>query len=46
VCGRNPLDHIFVDVDTKGLGQALGDFWAAKSGIAPLEFTGGSDQFP
>jgi len=45
VCGQNSADHIFVDVDTKGLGQVLRDLRAAKSGIAPLEFTDSSDQF-
>jgi hypothetical protein len=45
VCGQNSADHIFVDVEAKGLGQVLRDLRAAKSGIAPLEFTNGSDQF-
>jgi hypothetical protein len=45
VCGQNPPNHIFVEVDVKGLGQVLGELRAAKSGIAPLEFTDGSDQF-
>src|SRR5450759_4957546 len=45
VCGQNSTHHIFVDVDAKGLGQVLRDLRAAKSGIAPLEFTDGSDQF-
>ncbi len=45
VCGQNSADHIFVEVDAKGLGQVLRDLRAAKSGIAPLEFTDGSDQF-
>jgi hypothetical protein len=44
VCGQNSTDHIFVDVDTKDLGQVLRDL-RAKSGVAPLEFTDGSDQF-
>ena len=45
VCCQNPTDHIFVDVDAKGLGQVLGDLRAAKAGIAPLDFTDGSNQF-
>jgi hypothetical protein len=45
VCGQHSADHIFVEVEAKGLGQVLGDLWAAKAGIAPLEFTDGSDQF-
>jgi hypothetical protein len=45
VCGQDSADHIFVEVDTKGLGQVLRDLWAAEAGIAPLEFTDGSDQF-
>src|SRR5664279_1060836 len=45
VCGQHSADHIFVEVEAKGLGQVLGDLWAAKSGIASLEFTDGSDQF-
>ena len=45
VCGQNSTDHIFVDVDTKGHAQMLRDLRAAKSGVAPLEFTDGSDQF-
>jgi len=45
VCGQNSADHIFVEVDTKGLGQVLRDLRAAESGIPPLEFTDGSDQF-
>jgi hypothetical protein len=43
VCGQNPPNHILVEVDAKGLGQVLGDLWAAKSGIAPLEFTDGTN---
>jgi hypothetical protein len=39
VRGQNSADHIFVEVEAKGLGQVLGDLWAAKSGVAPLEFT-------
>src|SRR5664279_704406 len=45
VSGQNSADHIFVKVEAKGLGQVLRDLWAAKSGIAPLEFTDGLDQF-
>jgi hypothetical protein len=45
VFGQHSADHIFVEVEAKGLGQMLGDLWAAKSGIAPFEFTDGSDQF-
>jgi hypothetical protein len=45
MCGQNSADHIFVDVHAKGLGQVLRDLRAAKSGIAPLEFTDGSGQF-
>src|SRR5664279_1154634 len=45
VCGQNSADHVFVDVEAKGLGQVLRDLRAAKSGIAPLEFTDDSDQF-
>src|ERR1035437_1347437 len=45
VCGQHSADHIFVEVEAKGLSQVLGDSWAAKSRIAPLEFTDGSDQF-
>ena len=45
MCGQHSADHIFVEVEAKGLGQVLGDLGAAKSGIAPLEFTDGSDQF-
>ena len=45
VRGQHSADHIFVEVEAKDLGQVLGDLWAAKSGIAPLEFTNGSDQF-
>jgi hypothetical protein len=41
----NSTHHIFVDVDTKGLGQVLRDLRAAESGVAPLESTDGSDQF-
>ena len=44
VCGQNPPDHIFVEVDAKGLGQVLRYLRAAESGIAPLEFTDGSDE--
>jgi hypothetical protein len=45
VCGQNSTDHIFVEVDTNGLGQVLRDLRAAKSGDAPFEFTDDSDQF-
>jgi len=45
VGGQNSADHIFVDVDAKSLGPVLRELRAAKSGIAPLEFTDGSDQF-
>ena len=45
VCGQNSTDHIFVDVDTKGLGQVLRDLRAAEAGVAPLDFTDGLDQF-
>src|SRR5664279_1460656 len=45
VCGQNSADHILVKFEAKGLGQVLGDLWAAKTGIALLEFTDGSDQF-
>jgi hypothetical protein len=45
VCGQHSADHIFVEVEAEGLGQVLGDLGAAKSGIAPLEFTDGSDHF-
>src|ERR1035437_2729378 len=45
VRGQNSADHIFVDVDTKGLGQVLRDLRAAKAAVAPLEFTDDSDQF-
>ncbi len=45
MCGQNSANHIFVKVDAKGLGQVLSDLWAAKLGIAPLEFTDGPDQF-
>jgi hypothetical protein len=45
VCGQNPPNHIFVEVEAKGLGQVLCDLWAAKTGIALFEFTDGSDQF-
>src|ERR1035437_1995267 len=45
VRGQNSADHIFIDVDTKGLGQLLRDLRAAKAGVAPLECTDGSDQF-
>ena len=44
-CCQNSADHIFVDLDAKGLGQVLCDLWAAKTGIALLEFTDGSDEF-
>ena len=42
---QNSADHIFVDLDAKGLGQVLCDLRAAKPGIAPFEFADGSDQF-
>jgi hypothetical protein len=45
VCGQNSADHIFVEVEAKGLAQMLRDLRATKSGIAPLEFTDGADQF-
>ena len=45
VCCQNSADHILVDIDAKGLGQVPGDLRAAKTGIALLEFTDGSDQF-
>jgi hypothetical protein len=45
VCGQNSADHIFVEVDAKSLGPLLRDLRAAKSRIAPLEFTDRSDQF-
>ena len=45
VCGQNSADYIFVQVDAEGLGQVLRDLRAAKSGIAPLEFADGSEQF-
>jgi hypothetical protein len=43
VCGQNPPNHIPVEVEAKGLGQVLGELRAAKTGIAPLEFTDGSN---
>jgi hypothetical protein len=45
VCGQNSTHHIFVDVDTKGLGQVLRDLRAAEAGVAPFDFTDGLDQF-
>src|SRR5664279_4005181 len=45
VRGQHSAAHVFVEVEAKGLGQVLGDLWAAKAGIAPLEFTDGPDQF-
>jgi hypothetical protein len=45
VCRQNSADQIFVEVETKGLGQVLGNLRAAKSGVAPLEFTDGPGQF-
>ena len=45
MCGQNSADHILVEVDAKGLGQVLGDLRAAKSGITPLEFADGSEEF-
>jgi hypothetical protein len=45
VCGQNSTHHIFVEVDTKGLGQVLRDLRAAEAGVAPLDFTDGLDQF-
>src|ERR1035441_7792945 len=45
VYGQDSADHIFADVDAKGFAQMLGELRAAKTGIAPLEFTDGSDQF-
>ena len=32
VGGQNSADHILVEIDTKGLGQVLGDLWATKTG--------------
>ena len=46
VHGQNSADHILVDFDAKGFGQVLGNLRTAKTGIALLEFTDGSDQFP
>jgi hypothetical protein len=45
VCCRNSADHILVDIEAKGLGQVLSDLRTAKTGIALLEFTDGSDRF-
>jgi hypothetical protein len=45
VRGQDAPDHIFVEVDAKGLGQVLGDLRAAKSGITPLEFADGAEEF-
>src|SRR5664279_1498379 len=42
---QNSADHILVDLDAKALGQVLCHLWAAKTGIALLEFTDGSDEF-
>jgi hypothetical protein len=38
-------NHIFADVDAKGLGQLLGNPPTAKAGIAPLEFTNDLNEF-
>ena len=41
---QNPTHHVFVGLDTEGLGQVLGDLGAAKTRIAPFEFTNGPNQ--
>ena len=45
VCGQNSADHIFVEVEAKGLGQVRRDLRAAEAGVAPFDFTDGLDQF-
>src|ERR1017187_3521420 len=45
VTSQNTTDHVFVDLDTKGLGQVLRNPGTAKTRIAPFEFTDGLDQF-
>jgi hypothetical protein len=44
VLSEDSPNHIFVDVQPKGLGQLLGNPRAAKSWIAPLDFADGLNQ--
>jgi hypothetical protein len=44
VCGQNPPDQVFVDLQTERLRKVLCDPGAAKTPIAPFEFTDGLDQ--
>jgi hypothetical protein len=45
VCGENPADHVFVDVDAECQGDLLGNPLAAPSAIAPFHFKDRVDQF-
>ena len=44
MASENPSDHVFVDVDTEGESNLLGDSFAAPGAIAPLHFDNSIDQ--
>jgi hypothetical protein len=45
VKGQNTTDDVLIDFQTEDLGQVLRKLGTAKTGIAPLKFTDGLDQF-
>ena len=45
VLGENPPDHIFINLDTEGIGDLLSDSWATETRIAPFHLDDGVNQF-
>ena len=42
---ENSADHVFVDIDTEGQSDLLGNALAAPGAIAPFHFNDRVDQF-
>ena len=42
---QNTTNHVFVDLQAKGLGQMQDNSRTTKAGVSPFEFTDGLDQF-
>ena len=42
---KDAPDHIFIDIDSKGLIDLLSDPWAAETWVTLLHFDDGLDEF-
>jgi hypothetical protein len=45
VLREHAANDIFVDLDTEGARDLLGDMYTAEAGIAPFDLNNGGDEF-